>query len=171
MLEFTKHALCTLKVLFNSTLHCFSTEFSIQHNLHGIIPWSLQQTTVIWHTWFCIIAPTLKKCLFIMLFLSNGHHLMNYSIRVNSIQQPQQPPVPLPTGRYLIDPWYSCHLKESLYFSWTDRRTYLSILIAQRLRMLAVHIMTSNVTKMSQWILLKRHSPTTCNTDTCTFRQ
>lgn len=41
------------------------------------------------------------------------------------------------------------------------RRTHRSMLMAQRLRMLAVHIITSRVTKMSQWILLKRHSPTT----------
>lgn len=37
------------------------------------------------------------------------------------------------------------------------------MLIAQRLRMLAVHIMTSRVTKISQWTLLNRHSPTTYN--------
>lgn len=39
--------------------------------------------------------------------------------------------------------------------------THLSMLMAHRLRMLAVHIMTSRVSRMSQWIRLKRHSPTT----------
>lgn len=34
--------------------------------------------------------------------------------------------------------------------------------MAQRLRMLAVHIMTSRVMKISQWIRLNLHSPTTC---------
>lgn len=38
---------------------------------------------------------------------------------------------------------------------------HLSMLMAQRLRMLAVHIMTSRVSRMSQWMRLKRHSPTT----------
>lgn len=38
---------------------------------------------------------------------------------------------------------------------------HLSMLMAHRFRMLAVHIMTSRVTKMSQWILLNFHSPTT----------
>lgn len=89
--------------------------------------------------------------------------------RIQDVNFIQQPPIPLPTGRYVIDLWYSCHLRESLHFSRTDSRTYLSILIAHRLRMLAVHIMTSKVTKMSQWILLKRHSPTTCNIDTIIY--
>lgn len=40
--------------------------------------------------------------------------------------------------------------------------THRSMLMAHRLKMLAVHIITSRVTKMSQWILLKRHSLTTC---------
>ena len=39
---------------------------------------------------------------------------------------------------------------------------YLSMLMAHRLRMLAVHIMTSRVSRMSQCRRLKRHSPTTC---------
>lgn len=47
-------------------------------------------------------------------------------------------------------------IKQSVQW-WPHR----SMLMAQRLRMLAVHIITSRVTKMSQWILLKRHSPTT----------
>lgn len=38
---------------------------------------------------------------------------------------------------------------------------HLSMLMAHRFRMLAVHIMTSRVTKISQWILLNFHSPTT----------
>lgn len=36
---------------------------------------------------------------------------------------------------------------------------YLSMLMAQRFRMLAVHIMTSRVTKMSQQTRLKFHTP------------
>ena len=39
---------------------------------------------------------------------------------------------------------------------------HLSMLMAQRLRILAVHIITSRVTKISQWIRLNLHSPTTC---------
>lgn len=39
--------------------------------------------------------------------------------------------------------------------------SHLSMLMAHRLRILAVHIMTSKVSRMSQWMRLKRHSPTT----------
>jgi len=39
---------------------------------------------------------------------------------------------------------------------------HLSMLMAHKLRMLAVHIMTSRVSRMSQWIRLNLHSPTTC---------
>lgn len=38
---------------------------------------------------------------------------------------------------------------------------HLSMLMAHKLRMLAVHIMTSSVSRMSQWIRLNLHSPTT----------
>lgn len=42
-----------------------------------------------------------------------------------------------------------------------NERSHLSMLMAHRFRMLAVHIITSSVSRMSQWMRLKCHSPTT----------
>lgn len=79
----------------------------------------------------------------------------------------------LASQKYLL---YLCHLggintqtvpvntlspKEDLPLaSWRIRvGAYLSMLIAQRFKMLAVHIITSMVTKMSQQMRLKVHTP------------
>lgn len=90
---------------------------------------------------------------FIIKYLRHTHLTPTVYVHFNTLSKQQK----------ITQNMHTHSLTHTLTNKHTDTQLapYLSILMAHRLRMLAVHIMTSRVTKTLQYILLKSHAPPT----------